>query len=322
LKQHEEQQIRSFFEQKDENGVSNMEKAAKRSKVIRRIASTSKDKSFETSDAVKPLEGLPTGVVESDGRLVGLGIHIFNEDIYPLQSFEIYLRGCDLVGSLDLSGCDDMVFLDLYNNRISSVTLGSMKSMRILGLQNNRISRLDPRGLPACQGIDAGKNRLTELDVSQNPELVELYINDNDFRQIDISRNPKLKYFYCHNNGITALDTTCNPLLRHLNATNNPLREIRSLAPQQKERLPLSLTAADGGYVGLQFNPVYNAQWKETGEWQQSYYAYPGDGFLFDGWYDENGDRVFDGDVWVDAYGSSRVLTAAFRPVQKRPPDA
>jgi Leucine-rich repeat (LRR) protein len=168
-----------------------------------------------------------------------------------------------------------MVFLDLYNNRISSVTLGSMKSMRILGLQNNRISRLDPRGLPACQGIDAGKNRLTELDVSQNPELVELYINDNDFRQIDISHNPKLKYFYCHNNGITALDTTCNPLLRHLNATNNPLREIRSLAPQQKERLPLSLTAADGGYVGLQFNPVYNAQWKETGEWQQSYYAYP-----------------------------------------------
>jgi hypothetical protein len=98
LKQHEEQQIRSFFEQKDENGVSNMEKAAKRSKVIRRIASTSKDKSFETSDAVKPLEGLPTGVVESDGRLVGLGIHIFNEDIYPLQSFEIYLRAATLSG--------------------------------------------------------------------------------------------------------------------------------------------------------------------------------------------------------------------------------
>jgi hypothetical protein len=315
LKQHEKQQIMSFFEQKDENGVSNIEKAAKLSKVIRRTASTDKDKSFEVSGAIKPLEGLPIGVVEEGGKLIGLGIHIFNEDIYPLQSFEIYLRGCDLTGDLDLSDCDDMLFLDLYSNRIGAVTLGSMKSMRILGLQNNHISRLDPRGLPACQGIDAGKNSLTELDVSQNRELVELYINDNDFRQIDISHNHKLKYFYCHNNGITALDATNNPLLRHLNATNNPMREIRCLAPQRKERVPLSLTASDGGYVGLQFNPLYNAQWKETGEWQQSYYAYPNDGFRFDGWYDENGIKVFDGDIWADKYGSGRALTAVFKSV-------
>jgi hypothetical protein len=315
LKQHEKQQIKAFFDEKDENGVPNIDKAAKLSKVIRRVASTDKDKSFEIGGTIKPQEGLPTGVVEKDGKLIGLGIHIFNEDIYPLQSFEIYLRGCDLVGSLDLSNCDDMLFLDLYNNRIDSVTLGSMKSMRILGLQNNQISRLDPSGLPACQGIDAGKNHLTELDVSQNPELVELYINDNDFRSIDISHNHKLKYFYCHNNNITALDTTNNPLLRHLNATNNPLREIRSLAPQRKERLPLSLTASDGGCVGMQFNPVYNAQWKETGEWQQSYYAYPDDGFCFDGWYDVNGNKVFDGDIWADKYGTDRVLTAVFKSV-------
>ena len=124
--------------------------------------------------------------------------------------------------------------------------------------------------------------------------------------------NPKLKYFYCHNKQITALDTTSNPLLRHVDATENPLKSIRSLAPQREERLPLELAAKGGGTVGLKFNPVYNAQWKETGQWQQSYYAYPGDGWRFIGWYDENGMLLCDQEIWLDTYGTSRRLRARF----------
>ena len=140
---------------------------------------------------------------------------------------------------------------------------------------------------------------------------MELYINDNDFSEIDLSHNPKLKYFYCHNNHITELDTRFNPLLRHLNATGNPMKAIRSLAPQREENLPLELYAGDGGCVGLKFNPVYNAQWKETGEWQQSYYAYPDEGCRFDGWY-ANGEKVSDDEIWLDEYGRSRILKAGF----------
>ena len=43
-----------------------------------------------------------------------------------------------------------------------------------------------------------------------------------------------------------------------------------SHTPQREEKLPLELFAEEGGCVGINFNPVYNAQWKETGEWQQS----------------------------------------------------
>ena len=168
--------------------------------------------------------------------------------------------------------------------------------------------------MPSCQGIDAGMNKLKEIDVSRNPELVELYINDNAFTEIDLSHNPKLKYFYCHNNHIAELDTRLNPLLRHLNATGNPMKSIRSLAPQREKKLPLELYAGDGGCVGLKFNPVYNAQWKETGEWQQSYYAYPDDGFRFDGWY-ENGEKVSEEETWIDEYGTSRILQARFRTI-------
>ena len=89
------------------------------------------------------------------------------------------------------------------------------------------------------------------------------------------------------------------------------MKSIRSLAPQREERLPLELYAGDGGCVGLKFNPVYNAQWKETGEWQQSYYAYPGEGFRFDGWY-ENGTKVSGEETWIDIYGTGRILQARF----------
>lgn len=302
----------SFFDLKDDEGKTNLEKVNENQKIIRRDAKTDKSKSFEEADKACENNEYPSGIVVENNKTIGFGIHILNEDVYPLQSFEIYLRSCGLTGCLDLEGQKDMVFLDVYHNKISSVRTGEMPSMRIFGVQDNMIGELDVSKMPACQGIDAGMNRLSEIDVSHNSELVELYINDNDFSEIDISYNKKLKFFYCHNNHIEKLDTRNNPLLRHLNATGNPMKEILSLAPQRDEKLPLEIYAGEGGCVGLKFNPVYNAQWKETGEWQQSYYAYPDEGFVFVGWQDSEGNIVSTESAWTDEYGSSRVLKAVF----------
>lgn len=299
--------LEAFLDLKDDKGLTNREKVGLNQKIIRRLEETDKSKSFEESDK----EGTFNGIVEENGKTVGFGIHILNKDVYPLQSFEIYLRSCELSGPLDLDGQRDMVFLDLYHNKISSVRTGDLPSMRIFGVQDNMLTNLDVTGLPACQGIDAGMNRLKSLDISQNPDLVELYINDNDFSEIDLSSNPKLKYFYCHNNQITTLDTRSNPLLRHLNACGNPMKTILSLAPQREELLPLEVRTGEGGCVGLKFNPVYNAQWKETGEWEQTYYAYPDEGYRFDGWYEN--DKIISGEeTWIDEYGTSRILKAVF----------
>ena len=309
--------INRFLDHADTEGTTNREKIAKNQQIIRRLPTTDKSKSYENSENSAVEGAYPAGVVLKDGRLIGFGIHIFNEDIYPLQSFEIYLRNCGLCGPLDLSGQKDLLFVDIYHNSVDAIDVSGCSSLRILGIQDNDISALDVTDLEACQGIDAGGNRLSSLDVSRNRELVELYINDNEFTEIDLSSCPKLKYFYCHNNGITELDTTANPLLRHLNATGNPMRSIKSLAPQREEQLPLRLTAEGEGCVGLKFNPVYNAQWKETGEWQQSYYAYPAEGHVFEGWYDESGAKLSGEAEWFDEYGASRVLTARFQPEQE-----
>ena len=314
MKAHERKAIEAFFAQVDENGVANREKARTLHRVIQRLDSTPKDRSFEDAGTAgaENAQDLPVGVVERDGKLVGLGIDILNEDVYPLQSFIIYLRDCDLVGRLDLSGCEDMVFIDLYRNRISAVELADMPAMRILGLQGNEISEVDVSSMPHCLGIDIGMNRLRSIDVSNNPELVELYVNDNQLSELDVSRNANLKYLRCQNNGIASLDTTRNPLLRHLYATGNPMRAIKALAPGEQSQGPLELRAAEGGCVGLSFNPIYNAQWKETGEWEQSYHAYPEEGYSFEGWFDATGHLVNASADWMDEYGTSRVIEARF----------
>ena len=305
-------QIDAFLEQTDSDGVSNRRKIEENQHIIRRVATTDKSKSYEDSDNVSDNGVYPPGIVIQDGRLIGFGIHIYNEDIYPLQSFEIYLRNCNLSGSLNLSGCKDLLFVDIYHNHICYVDVAGADALRILGIQDNEIERLDVTDLISCQGIDAGNNQLRTLDLRNNHELVELYINDNQFSEINLESCPKLKYFYCHNNHLKKLDTTANPLLRHLNATGNPLHQIQSFAPQRDVPAPLELTAEGPGAVGLKFNPVYNAQWKETGEWEQSYYAYPQKGHRFAGWYDTEGRIVSKEPIWFDTYGASRVLTARF----------
>lgn len=304
-------QLLDFFDMEDKNGVSNLDKVHKYQKILRRVDTTDKNKSVEAVEGSAVSDHVPNGIIMENGKIIGLGIHIFNKDVYPLQSFEISLRNCDLIGKLDISNCTDMVFLDLYHNKIAAVETKNLPSMRIFGIQDNLLEKLNVSEMPSCQGIDVGMNRLKALDVSKNHDLVELYINDNDFTEMDLSQNPKLKYFYCHNNRITELDTRQNPLLRHLNATGNPIKTIRALAPQRSEALPLELYAESGGYIGLKFNPIYNAQWKETGEWQQSYFAYPDEGFRFVGWY-ENGKKVSEEEMWIDEYGTSRILKAVF----------
>lgn len=297
-----------FYEQKDENGVTNREKIIKNQQVIRRVETTDKGRSFEKvlykSD----------GKVFKNGKFIGFGINILNENIYPLENFESYLRNCDLTGKLDLSNQPDLQFVEVYHNRISEIDVKGCPQIKILGVQGNELNKLYVRDLAECKGIDAGSNKLSEIDVSGNGELEELYLNDNKFSGIDISGCPKLKYFYCQNNNLKEIDTRSNPDLIFLNATENPMKKIMSLAPGKNGNLPLQLHADEGGCVGLKYAPEYDAQYKETGRWEQTYYAMPDKGYKFDGWYSPSAELISRKVICEDTYGTSRILYARFSP--------
>ena len=56
-----------------------------------------------------------------------------------------------MVGKLDLSGCGDLLFVDVYHNRLSVVDVSEARALRILGLQDNQIEALDARDLIALE---------------------------------------------------------------------------------------------------------------------------------------------------------------------------
>ncbi|MDD6289665.1 MAG: hypothetical protein PUA57_05690 [Eggerthellales bacterium] len=94
--------------------------------------------------------------------------------------------------------------------------------------------------------------------------------------------------------------------------TGNPTTCIRAWAPGSNGTLPLTLQAEGSGHVGLSFNPIYNAQWKETGQWEQSYHANPKPGARFVGWFDMSGGLISTETTLQDEYGAARELIARF----------
>ena len=91
--------------------TTNTEKVRAQQRIIRRVDSTPKDMNFEiANDAVSPPpSGVPTGVVEVGGKLIGWKA-FFPRKCIPLQSFEVALRDCSLASDLDQLGCTDLVF--------------------------------------------------------------------------------------------------------------------------------------------------------------------------------------------------------------------
>lgn len=199
------------------------------------------------------------------------------------------------------------------NYRVTEVDTGSLESF-VVAERYHAVKQYEIEGVGNLLVMTNPKEGMMQMDTfTITPYYKNLPLFTTDYMYFEDKRMfLKLKYFYCHNNRIETLDTRSNPLLRHLNATGNPMKQILSLAPQQSEMLPLEIYAGKGGCIGLKFNPVYNAQWKETGEWQQSYYAYPDDGYRFAGWQDSRGSILSTEPVWIDEYGRSRILRAIF----------
>lgn len=141
---------------------------------------------------------------------------------------------------------------------------------------------------------------ITEDIMGENKREV-LDMHGGNLAKVNVTRGENLAELYVQNNNITELDLTNNPKLEVLDCTGNPLRYIKAYAPGGGT-WPLELEATKGGSVGLKLAPQL-----------QEYYAVTEEGFEFDGWYNELGDRLSREAVWSDGYGASRKIVAWFR---------
>jgi len=129
-------------------------------------------------------------------------------------------------GHYDISNMPDLIFLDLYDNRLTSVDISNNTKLEEIRINvGNSISTIDFSNNIFLQTVLASNSGLEgELDVSNLTELEELNIANNNISAINFLNNTKLEYLEINGNQIEGeIDVSnCTNLLEfYANYGNN-----------------------------------------------------------------------------------------------------
>lgn len=160
----------AFLEQTDENGVKNGSKL---------------------SSVYDPADPDSWGVY-TDANGVSTICFQFEQRNGELRLVEIKANGSDLVGTLDLSGCDKLHTVNCVVNRISGMVVDGCSELRILNFLENQVAAVDVTSCPALTDLGCAANYVDELDLSQNPLLHNLFAGSSKMRELDLSHNPQV----------------------------------------------------------------------------------------------------------------------------------
>ena len=195
------------------------------------------------------------------------------------------------INELDVSQNSALMKLWCYDNCIDELDLSSCTGLTELACDNNNLRELDVTRNTALVSLVCSDNSLTELDVSRNTALLHLSCSNMDLSSLDVSKNTQLKLLVCDNTGITEIDISNNTELVALSCLENNLREIDMT---NNTDLPLDYIRAEGGgYIGF-------VEDHYGGEGATGVFAYPNEGENFLGFYDENGNLLYEGET--DSY--------------------
>ena len=128
-----------------------------------------------------------------------------------LTSFMIYGTK---VQSVDVSNVPKLKKIDVRDNYLTSLVIGSNTSLEQVQCNDNLLKSLDVTGATSLCKLDCYDNFLTDLDVSKCTNLYSLDCHNNNLTSLKVGANTYLYTLYCYGNSIgedlTALCT--NPL--------------------------------------------------------------------------------------------------------------
>lgn len=224
----------------------------------------------------------------------------------------VELSPLPVYGILDVTECTALESVDITDSRLSGLFVTGCTALRTIGCSYTNISELNVSGCTALEELwcascsltklfvygctalrwlECGDNMLTELDVTQNTALKVLRFVNNDVSNIDVTHNDSLEWLACSNNNLTELDVTQNAALRVLGCDFNNLIVINL-----GNNLPYdAVTAVGDGCVGYSY--TYSGQ-------SCNMRAYPRNNAVFEGFYDESGALVSEGEwsYYYEAY--------------------
>lgn len=208
-------------------------------------------------------------------------------------------NGNNRIYDLNVSECPLLVELQCGFNLLYSLNLSNNPNLVTVVCSYNQIVALDFSNNTELEHISCDNCGAYFIDVSKCEKLKTLSCEYNNLFAVDVSANSLLEMLICQSNNMPAIDVTNNTLLDTLICFGNPIRELdvsnnpalswficgwgsylRELDLSKNPLLQPDLISAEGdGYIGYSQD--------ESG--QHFCLAYPEEGWLFDGWYDDNG---------------------------------
>ena len=146
-----------------------------------------------------------------------------------LRVQRITWEDCELNGTLDLSNCTSLIYLDVMSftdttaNSIDSFVLSGCTALLGLWCWYCPITELDLSGLTALQTADCSHcESLTSLTLTGCSNLQNLYCDDCPLGTLVLgSAFPNLKYLSCGGCSLTSLDLSDNPNLESVRCDYN-----------------------------------------------------------------------------------------------------
>lgn len=149
----------------------------------------------------------------------------------------------NLLSTIDVSNNNNLLWLDLKSNDITSVTgLSEATQLRWLALSfnlleefsihneslvnllisDNLLTSFDVSGAVNLESILIKTNKLPTMDLSSNTKLQVLVSSDNKLETLDLSNNINLRYLWSSSNLYSSLDVSPLENLIDLRVTRNP----------------------------------------------------------------------------------------------------
>ena len=228
---------------------------------------------------------------------------------------EVKVSGCTKLKTLSSYGCADLAVLEfdgcaaleeLYcgDFAMESLDLSEYRHLRKVGIDSMCLKELTLGSLPLLEELDCGYNELDALDVSGCPSLTKLSCSHNKLVSLDTSACRGMKRIDCSYNEISSLELYQGYGLEYVNCMYNRLAGI-DFSSQMLS--PKTISVQGCGYVGTVSANGANGS-------QGAAQATPAEGWRFDTWLDNEGNR-FSHEAYLSGNAASNARIAVFEKV-------
>jgi Leucine-rich repeat (LRR) protein/DNA polymerase III epsilon subunit-like protein len=117
-------------------------------------------------------------------------------------------------------------YLNVSNNRLTSIELSDCLNLLYLNCSNNLISEIYPIWIKDAFYINVEGNRIKEFYVNENNKTLYLFCGYNEIFNLIINNLRNLLFLQCQNNMIRKLDLSRNDFLLSIDCSNNLIESI------------------------------------------------------------------------------------------------